>query len=73
MLNIECWFAIMVFREQALVLNGLSMKPELSGALLGCFPEEHRAPQAGKSQPLWSRASQEHRAHMDSTPLGKEG
>lgn len=61
------------FREQALGLNALSMTPEFGGALLGCFPEQHQASWAGKSQPLRSRANREHQGHWDPTPLGREG
>lgn len=73
MLNIKCLFTIIGFREQALVVSALSMKPEFGGALLGCFSEQHHTPRAGKSQPLWSRTDWEHRAPMDPAPLGRKG
>lgn len=36
MLNIECLFPVIGFKNQALVLNAFSMAHEFGSALLGC-------------------------------------
>lgn len=71
MLNIECLFMKIAVREQALVLNALSLTPEFGSALLGFFPEQHHTPWDVKSTPL--EQSRLGALSHHAPPLGREG